>query len=214
MCSHGLRNVSSWFAACVLMDVACVFIFNACVLILYACVLMVCCACRVLYVHTGTRIRIGDQEHCLKRYVKHRVLTVVEKVTEAVDGGGEEGPDDKDDGYEGYGGCGGGRSTWRRKRPASPSGSDDDAPASPPAKCRRFQQRDRKTVANIRDWFIDEGHIKEDVVEVAENNNTKTQEDEFYNPEPGSKYWEKHWPKGNFIFFRICVATMILHACV
>ena len=74
--------------------------------------------------------------------------------------------------------------------------------------------RDRKTVANIRDWFIDEGHIKEDVVEVAENNNTKTQEDEFYNPEPGSKYWEKHWPKGNFIFFRICVATMILHACV
>ena len=95
MCSHGLRNVSSWFAACVLMDVACVFIFNACVLILYACVLMVCCACHVLYVHTGTRIRIGDQEHCLQRYVKYRVLTIVEKVTEAVDGGGEEGPGDK-----------------------------------------------------------------------------------------------------------------------
>ena len=98
---------------------------------------MVCCACHVLYVHTGTRIRIGDQEHCLKRYVKYRVLTVAEKVTEAVDGGGEEGPGDKNDGGEDYGGCGGGRST--RKRPASPSGSDDDAPASPPAKCRRFQ---------------------------------------------------------------------------
>ena len=73
--------------------------------------------------------------------------------------------------------------------------------------------RDRKTVANIRDWFIDEGHIKVDVGEVAENN-TKTQESEFYNPEPGSRYWDKSWPKGNFIFFRICVATMILHACV
>ena len=134
MCSHGLRNVSSWFAACVLMDVACVFIFNACVLILYACVLMVCCACRVLYVHTGTRIRIGDQEHCLQRYVKYRVLTIVEKVTEAVDGGGEEGPGDKNDGGEE--GSGDGRSI--QKRSASPSGSDDDAPSSPPAKCRRF----------------------------------------------------------------------------
>ena len=76
-------------------------------------------------------------------------------------------------------------------------------------------QRDRKTVANIHDWFVDEGYIKEDVVDVAENDNTKTQEDEFYNPKPGSKYWEKICPKGNnFIFFRICVATIVLHACV
>ena len=44
---------------------------------------MVCCACHVLYVHTGTRIRIGDQEHILQRYVKYRVLTIAEKVTEA-----------------------------------------------------------------------------------------------------------------------------------
>ena len=74
--------------------------------------------------------------------------------------------------------------------------------------------RNRKAVAKMYCWFLDEGHIKEDVLDVAENSNTKTQEDEFYNPEPGSKYWEPHWPKGNFIFYRICVATMILHACV
>ena len=75
--------------------------------------------------------------------------------------------------------------------------------------------RNRITVANIRDWFIDEGHVKEEFfMDVSENKNTKNQLDEFLNPEPGSKYWEPHWPPGNFIFFRICVATMILHACV
>ena len=68
-------------------------------------------------------------------------------------------------------------------------------------------------VTNIHDWFVDNDIIKKDVADVVKDNNkTETQEYKFWNPEPGSKYWEKHWPKGNFIFVRISVAAIVLHA--
>ena len=74
-------------------------------------------------------------------------------------------------------------------------------------------QGDVKMVANIHDWFVDNDYIKEDVADVVKDNDeTETQYYKFLNPEPGSKYFEEKWPKGNFIFVRISVTTIVLHA--
>ena len=68
-------------------------------------------------------------------------------------------------------------------------------------------------VKMIHDWFVDNDIIKEDVADVVKDNDeTETQLNEFLNPEPGSKYFEEKWPKGNLIFVRISVTTIVLHA--
>ena len=40
----------------------------------------------------------------------------------------------------------------------------------------------------IHGWFVDEGIIEEDAQSEDDND---TQMNEFYNPKPGSKYWEE-----------------------
>ena len=69
-----------------------------------------------------------------------------------------------------------------------------------------LDQRNVRTVAEIHDWFVEEGYIPENT-----EDESATQADQFWNPLPGSKYWENDWPIGKFIFVRIFAVTIVLH---
>ena len=62
-----------------------------------------------------------------------------------------------------------------------------------------IEQKDPELARQIHGWFVDEGIIEEDAQ--SEDGND-TQMNEFYNPKPGSKYWEES--KLAWRYRRIC----------
>ena len=67
--------------------------------------------------------------------------------------------------------------------------------------------KDPAVVKLVHGWFVSKGIIVKDVQSEDEN---EIQENEFYNPKPGSRYFEPDWPKGIVVFVHITTVVAIV----